>query len=688
MKPFRPTTLLLSITLSSSFVFSGRSQQASPKPKIPTGDVQTPSKRQTPAVPAPSKEKKAQKGASQPADEEGATQKIENKPNLEELRQRGIDLAQQVGEEATGIDDLRSAAIIQAVAADVLWPHRKELARDMFLRAFETAVTHYKETLDDNWQQIGKQGRTLRGDVRVEVIKLINKRDPKMGAECNEKFIESKSREEQERSVRAAASGQGQGAGDSRFFGGNFGATNGLIEAANTLLSEDAKMAAGVARRAADLSVSPAFVMFISAFSRRDRAAADLLYLHALELLNAAQTPLPGQLLALSAYPFGEGQIRVSDGKNNSGWGFGKPANFNVNTQHAQKFLTVALNALQRLADPSLTQLPDAASRLSIALYTAKALESKVAAFHPALQDQWQEITSRLEALNPVGSGQKFLQQIERDARQREAEDRARDESSQNRSNNQQKQAEDLLERAQKTNDFAQRDGLYSQAALAAENAGDISRALEIAGRISDMTFKEKMKSWINFNASEKAIKEKRYGEARQYALGVDETDFRAFLFFQIAEKMLSDNDRDRAAEALEEAARRAVEADDTQEKIRALCGVADIYLKIDQTRSFSLAEAAVRAANKVPADKLSLIEGGSRMIRILSNAGSSRTNTQDVGGFDLRKVFGRLAGYDFDRSLGLAQAIENKSIRCWTMIAVAESAFVKREAPGKTGKN
>jgi hypothetical protein len=393
--------------------------------------------------------------------------------------------------------------------------------------------------------------------------------------------------------------------------------------------------------------------------------------------LSAAQTPLPGQLLALSAYPFGEGQIRIRDGSNNSSWGFGKPDNFDVNPQHVQKFLTVALSALQRLADPSVTQAPDAASRLSVALYAAKALESKVAAFHPALQDQWQAMTSSLEALNPGGSAQRILQALERDAERKEA--RPGDEPRQQSSSRQKEMVDELLERAQKTNDFAQRDGLYSQAALAAESAGDISRAMEIAGRISDLTFRGKMKSWINFNASEKAIGEKRFDDARQYALGVDETDHRAFLFFQIAETVFGNNDRDRGRELLEEAARRAVEAEDTQEKVKALCGIADLYLKIDQDRSFSLAEAAVRAANKVPAEKLNVVEGGSRMIRTLSNASGTRINSTDVERFDLRKVFSRLAGYDFDRSLALAQAIENKSARCWAMIAVAESAFVKR---------
>jgi hypothetical protein len=202
---------------------------------------------------------------------------------------------------------------------------------------------------------------------------------------------------------------------------------------------------------------------------------------------------------------------------------------------------------------------------------------------------------------------------------------------------------------------------------------------MEIVGRISDLTLRGKMKSWINYNATEKAIGEKRFDDARQYALGVDETDYRAYLFFQIAEKVFSNNDRDRGRELLEEAARRAVEAEDTQEKIKVLCAIADLYLKIDQDRSFSLAEAAVRAANKIPADKLNLVEGGSRMIRTLSYSGGTRSSILNVGGFDVRKVFSRLAGYDFDLSLALARAIENKSVRCWAMIAVAESAFVKR---------
>src|SRR5262249_13640469 len=180
MQSLRPTIrLLLSITLSIGFLFlNGRSQQTSPKPNEQAGGAQPASKGQRPGAQAASKEKSPPKDKTQPADEEGAkadgaTPKEENKPNLAELRQRGIELVQQVGEEANFLDDRRKAAIIQAVAADVIWPYREQLARDLFRRAFETAVTHSQETQNDKGQQASQSDRAPRTDVRIEVLKLI-----------------------------------------------------------------------------------------------------------------------------------------------------------------------------------------------------------------------------------------------------------------------------------------------------------------------------------------------------------------------------------------------------------------------------------------------------------------------------------------------------------------------------------
>jgi hypothetical protein len=120
-------------------------------------------------------------------------------------------------------------------------------------------------------------------------------------------------------------------------------------------------------------------------------------------------------------------------------------------------------------------------------------------------------------------------------------------------------------------------------------------------------------------------------------------------------------------------------DAGDTQEKVKALLSVANLFLKIDRDRAFGLAEAARRAANKVPAEKLKLGEEDSQMVRVMNYGGATLSTTTEVAGFDTRKVFGRLAGHDFDRALALAQALENKSVRCRAMIAVAESALAKK---------
>lgn len=659
--------LILSISLSILVLtISGRPQNPPPKSTQP----------QTPGVQGTSGEKKAlndQKSTAE--DETGAAER--NK--ISELQQRGVELALQVGEMAKEIDDRRNSAIILAVAADLLFPYREELARELFQRAFDTAVAYYQETPDDNRGQPGKHVGNSRKDVRVEVIKLINKRDPKMGVDYNEKYVEAKKKEDPERAAREFGSNHNA----DRFFG-NVSATNGLIDAANNLLNEDARLAVDIARRAVDLSISPTMSGFLSSLAGRDRTAADGLYLHALERLRSNPAPLPGQLLALSAYPFGEGEIKISDGSNNSSWGFGKPTNFVVNPQLIQNYLTVSLGTLLRLADPAVTQLPEGASLISYALYAAKRLEPKVVEFHPALHEQWLTVTSRLAALNAAERVMKINREVERETEQRAA--RQRDEQRAKTSPGRQTNAESELERvktlldqAQQTTNFAQRDQQYGQAALSAARAGDIARALEISTRVSDMTYRGKLKSWINFDAAQAASGEKRYEDARKYALDVDEIDQRTYLLFEIARRALGDNNRTRALELLEEAARRAGDGDDTPEKVKALLGIANLYLKVDQVYSFNLAETAVRAANRIPSDKMTLGEDDGTLSRTISYGGGTSTNRTNVDGFDTRIVFRALAAHDFDRTLALAQSFENKSIRCRSMIAVAESAFMKK---------
>ncbi|HKX32667.1 MAG TPA: hypothetical protein VJ302_33585, partial [Blastocatellia bacterium] len=643
-------SLQLSMTWPAGALSSGWQQ---PQPARPAAER---------AAGAQSATKKKEEKGPPGGNEAPVSPKSGKGPNLSELQRKGLDLAEQVGAEVSGISDRRNSALIQAVAADLLWLYRREQARELFRKAFETAVAYYQEPpRHDSSNSPNWNGGKSRRDVRVEILKLINKRDAELGREYNGKFVEAKKLEEE---ARAASSPQRR-SGSSDFFNPSVPVTDGLIEAANSLIGDDVKLAAEMARRAVEVGVSADVSGFLFTLADRNRVAADDLYLYALEGLNSNPAPLPGELMALSAYPFGESSIVISDGAHTASWGFTGSDQLKLNPQMAGRFLATSLNALLRVADPAVPQSPGRSSQLGAALFAARALESKVAAHAPALQDQWQALIARLAASNAGGPGANTVRSTERkDAPPREAQKPPT--------------VETLLERAQKTTNFTQRNNLYREAALTAVNSGDEARALEIAGRISDQDFRGRLTSWIHFEAALKAAREKRYDEARKHALSVEELGDRAYLFFESARIALRDPDRLRAQGLLEEAAAQAAETDETPEKVRILCGLAGLYLKIDQARSFNLAEAAVRAANKVPEGRLNPGEEDSQLVRVLSYDGNTHTNTINVGGFDIRRTFGELAARDFDRTQALAQIVENQSLRYRALIAVAESAFAK----------
>jgi hypothetical protein len=173
-------------------------------------------------------------------------------------------------------------------------------------------------------------------------------------------------------------------------------------------------------------------------------------------------------------------------------------------------------------------------------------------------------------------------------------------------------------------------------------------------------------------------VQEKRLDDARRFALEVDATDQRAYLFFQIASAALKDKDRFRAAEILHEAAQQATAADNTPEKLRALSGIAHLYAGIDPQRAFEVAAEAVRAANRVP----TYGPGETRLLRSLETPGGqgSYLSVNDVREFDLGKMLAVLARTDFDGALLLAESLENKSLRLAAIVTLAASVFDKKQ--------
>jgi hypothetical protein len=585
------------------------------------------------------------------------------------LEQRGLDLIRDAAKDAVALTDRRSSVRLQARAADLLWKHDAEQARGYFERAYSIAADYYRETRDDNMERVGRNSFVGRSDLRLDVIRLASRCDAELGRRLTDLYVAEKKREAEDKAVQSQQSQQPD-RGSNRLFGRPEQASGDLLSAAQSLLDSDQKLALELAYRSLAEGVSQRMPQFLVRLAEKDRAAANAFYLASLDRLARENPPIPGQLLLLSAYPFGDNRIYVSDGSSTSSYAFQPIKDFIPDAAIIGRFLQTAGAVLARAAQ--LTESPDVTAQLNVGLFAARLLAPKVAEHQPALQDEWAGLVAQLVA---------SVQEQARQGIERTLEEMAQE--SQRQAARQERQGvpntdrlKSLLERANSTSDLGERDGLYQQAAFEAAQQGDLLQALSIAEKISDYDFKRGVLGWLHFNAATKAIEESRFDDARRHALEVPALDQRAYLFFQIAGAAWKQKDRVRAIELLEEAARQAESADASNEKLRAQLGIAHLYASIDSVRSFEILGDALKTAVKV----LDYSTDQARLLRTLQSRGMNMTSVSTVDGFDIGKTLGVFAKLDFERALGLAQSIENRALRCETVMAVAARLFENTE--------
>lgn len=575
--------------------------------------------------------------------------------------QRGVSIIREAARDGVVITNGRGLARLQAQAAEAIWKVDTDNARELFEKAFETAINYYRESQNEVPEQLPSGARLNRADVRQEIIRTVSRLDPVLAKKMVERFIEEKRREvelagERRESDRGPAGSTKPG--NDRLMGTTNPAADQLLRIALELLGTDREGALELARRAIDLSVSGSAPSFLMQLSGRDRAAADQIFLYALSRIAREQPPVPGQLLMLAAYPFGEDRVYISDGGGTNSYGFGKPQKFDIDTRLIQAFFQRAIDVLTRASQVDTVQFPDLVPRVNSALFAARYLEPKVAQYQPDLSERWSALISLVHATATESSRDGVTRTLENMAR----ENRSAGVDGPERIKN-------MLDRAEKTTDLAQRDELYAQAAQALRRAGEMTRALSIADKISDMEYRQAVRDWLLFDATNEAITARRLDEAQRYALDVSAVDQRAYLLFQIANMLFKDKDRARAIELLEQAARYATAADNTVDKVRALLGITSAYGAIDPVRAFELGTEAVKAASKI-AD---YGPDHAFMYRVLRRKGggfnSVSTNTAEA--FDLGKTLAVLARVDFERTLALAQSIESKALQFSGIVAV-----------------
>src|SRR5215510_3018152 len=151
------------------------------------------------------------------------------KPNPEEdadaAQQRtiAISLVSTLADEARSFKDQTRRARVQARAADVLWDSDPERARELFKRAWEAAEIVDAETAKKRAEDLRRQENqggpgVIRGgpSLRSEVLRLVAKRDRKLGEEFLKALDEAAEKERSEAATDQRLNNSGMRVGASQ----------------------------------------------------------------------------------------------------------------------------------------------------------------------------------------------------------------------------------------------------------------------------------------------------------------------------------------------------------------------------------------------------------------------------------------------------------------------------------------
>ena len=542
-------------------------------------------------------------------------------------------------------DDQEQRISVLIHAADLLWPHKQEKARDVFIEAFELAKQHHKEKGDEPL----REGIGLAigvPDQRYTVINAIAKRDLAWAQKLTNEILSELQSEAQEKSTKISQE--------------ETETAEKLLGVASSLVASDQLAALNFARSSLRYPATLYLPLFLYRLSEVNHAAADQFYLDALAAY--AKAPMD-RLLYLSSYPFGNDR---EVGEMPGYTVYRVPSGFAPNPNLQRSLVQILLRRVQqRLEQPPETE-PD--GRLSEAGQMWLALTR--------LEKQIQHTLPDLAAPVEQAKGSVF-ELLSQNSQSRVAQI-VSEQSEPIKSFNEQ------VEAAEKNPNVDSRDQQFVFAVMGATENEDLDLVLRVVDKISDSALRPQLLNWIYFSRTQSAIKNKQLNEARKLAAKVDELDQRGFLYFQIAEESLKQSmDQTQAREMLEEVVDSAAKAPATKVTARTQLGVAYLYTKIDLNRAIAVLGDAVKNINRIERSDFSR----QFVIRKIEGKTFGSYATFQTPGFDPENAFRELGKSDFDGTLYQASNFTSKPLRARTLLALIGPCLQSSQQPGKVKK-
>ncbi|MFN2533293.1 MAG: hypothetical protein ABR555_18575 [Pyrinomonadaceae bacterium] len=596
------------------------------------------------------------------------TSKLKAEEPDAEIAQRrviAISLVTALADEARSFNDQTRRARVQARAADVLWDTDPDKARELFRRAWDAAVIVDAETekteADEMRRLRASGGPTVmngRPDLRSEVLRLVAKRDRKLGEQFLKALDEATEKEREEKSADARMNGPGRQIGAAK-----------RLQLARRLIEDGQVERAIEFASPALIQVSVDAIFFLSALRENNPQMADSAF--AGLIARVARDPLTdaNTVSGLSSYlftPF----LYVTfepDGGGNQNRARPPTPGPDVAPQLRTNFLQFAFQVLMAplpAPDQDHTTSGRAGKYLVIkrllplfeqySADLAAPLRTQMTALAADVPPQLQQGENRAVANGIVP------EEVQSDPYQR---------------------MQDRLDRAARSED---RDAIYADYAVSLTEKRD-PRARELVDKIENSELRKNVKAYVDFQLTQAAVRNKDVAEIVRLAKTGELTSIQKVWAYSRAAKLMVDSDRSGAADLLEQGlveSRRISSGE--PDRARALTAIAAGLVNVDQVRAWETLSEVVKAANSADVftgedSRISASLKTDQMV-VVTNASADE--------FDLLSAFRPLAHADLMRAIQLAKNFTGEAARAVATLAIARSVLEKNRDTLVAGAN
>ncbi|HWS52543.1 MAG TPA: hypothetical protein VN228_00340 [Pyrinomonadaceae bacterium] len=614
----------------------------------------------------------------QPAKQTKASAKkpgaAEADPMEEVRRATAISLVNALADEARAFREPVLRSRVQARAADALWGVERERARQLFRRAWAEAEAadadadrRVAEERRRQQRERGSFSTQLPPSLRTEVLRLAARRDRALGEEFLAR-MDAAGKEKADATESPAPEVPG-GDNDRDTNGPGPARNNDPIEAppavakrlrlAVQLLEDgDVQGAIQFADPALASASAPA-LEFLARLRPKDAKAADERY--GALLVRAALDPASDANTAslLSSYLFTPAlyvTFSPSGGSNSTQWSRNFPAPNDLPRPLVAAYFNAASAILLRPVPP-----PDQDRTSSGRTGWYMAISRLLTLFDRHAPDKSAALRARQAVLaqdtpeRMRGGPNNAL------TRGLVPEDPNRD------------RVGEALSRLDRARTQAERDAVYVDAVFSARQKKD-PRVEEFLNKIEDADLRKRLRAYIDFEATQEALREKDAAEALRLARGGSLTPIQRAWALTEAAKLLSKTETARALELLEEALAEARERIDpaSPERASALVAIATQLVELDRARAWEVTLDAVKASNAAAGYTG---EDGRLNVR-LETKNMVMASANGAPSFDLSGIFATLAREDLNRAVALTRNFEGESPRAVATLAVARAVL------------